>query len=144
KTGATHTLPCLAPPFAGLSSSSVTSSAVPTKDVSLRSMTMLRPESAGQAVVDFRFQIAQRNEVASLHFLPGFAAQFADSKRMALSGIQKDLLGTCAIRCIGNRDTHFLPNIREVAGVVVDRVDEDLGIAHNHDAARVLATANPG
>src|SRR5205807_3627151 len=52
--------------------------------------------------------------------------------------------GTCAIRRVGDGNAHLLPNVREVARVVVDRIDEDLGIAHNHDTARILAAANPG
>ena len=60
---------------------------------------------------------------------PGFIlirlTKLAGGHDMAQGGAHNDLFGPVPVGLVGNRQTHLLPEVREVAGVVVDRLVEN-------------------
>lgn len=97
----------------------------------------------GEAIVDAGLDAGGLDEEAVPEDGEGGLGHFGDLDSVFGGGIEENLFGRAAVVLIGDGQMHLLPDVGEVAGVVIDGLFEDFGVGDGDDAAGVLAAFDP-
>ncbi len=97
----------------------------------------------GDAPVDAWLEVDRLHPEGRLQVRLGLDRHGVGIRRMQAGCLDQRTLHIGPVRLVGDRDRHLLPDEREVAAVVVDRLREDLRVRHRHDAASELAAPHP-
>src|SRR4051794_2074287 len=97
----------------------------------------------GQPPIDPRVDVADVDAEGVLQPLDLLLADLVAGQRVAPRRFEQDLLDPAAVVAIFDRQVDLVPQVREVAGVIVDRLVEDLVVGDGDDPPGELAAPDP-